>query len=104
MPHLDRHKPGDVHQLLKCVWSGYPADSGRCHAHIPAGVPRDAWRRQMAVKHTSEGFFEFSWRGETWLAYGASDGSVRGVYCAIHSAERAARIVGVERSPTAVGE
>lgn len=87
-----------VHQLLKCVWSGYPDRGHRCHAGIPASVARDAWRQEMAVALRTEGFFQFTWRNGQWLGYGAPDGSVRGVYCATHSAERAHRIVGGEQA------
>lgn len=50
-----------------------------------------SWERQMSLRDTPEGFFHVTWRGRTWLAYGASDGSVRGVYCPTHTAMRAGR-------------
>jgi hypothetical protein len=87
-------EPGAVHELLKCVWSGYPDRGDRCHAHVPAGIAREAWTRELSLTHRTEGFFHFLWRDGRWLGYGMADGSVRGVYCATHCSERTARIVG----------
>jgi hypothetical protein len=76
---------------LKCVWSGYPAYERNCRSRIPASVVIKAWQREMHLKGTVEGFFNFSWRNGVWLAYGLEDGGVRGVYCPTHCSERDSR-------------
>ncbi len=85
---------GTVHELLRCVSTGYPDNGARCHAHVPASAAREAWRRETLLTHRAEGFFHFIWRGGQWLGYGSPDGNVRGVYCATHCSERRARVVG----------
>jgi hypothetical protein len=77
--------------LMKCVWSGYPAYERDCRSRIPAGVVVRAWQRERQLKGTEEGFFYFSWRSGVWLAFGVKDGNVRGVYCPTHCSERDAR-------------
>jgi hypothetical protein len=81
---------------MKCVWSGYPHYDRDCRARIPASVVVKAWHREMGRKGAVEGFFNFSWRHGVWLAYGLSDGGVRGVYCPTHCSERDSREVLVE--------
>jgi hypothetical protein len=76
---------------LKCVWSGYPHYDRDCRSRIPASVVVKAWQREMHLKGTVEGFFYFSWRSGVWLAFGAADGGVRGVYCPTHCSERDSR-------------
>jgi hypothetical protein len=80
-----------VEEPLKCVWSGFPGDERSCAARIPGSVVVRAWHREMQLRRAEQGFFHFSWRAGTWLGYGLRDGSVRGVYCPIHCAERKAR-------------
>lgn len=76
---------------MKCVWSGYPSYERTCRSRIPASVVVKAWQRERQLKGSQEGFFNFSWRSGVWLAFGAQDGSVRGVYCPTHCSERDAR-------------
>jgi len=76
---------------MKCVWSGYPSYERTCRSRIPASVVVKAWQRERQLKGNDEGFFYFSWRSGVWLAFGAQDGSVRGVYCPTHCSERDAR-------------
>jgi hypothetical protein len=75
--------------MLQCVSSGYLSDGCSCAACIPAEVVQDAWACERAG--AEDRLFEFACRGETWLAYGQADGSVRGVYCPEHRAEREER-------------
>jgi hypothetical protein len=75
--------------MLRCVSSGYLGNGCSCEARIPAEVVHDAWARERTGEE--DRFFEFSCRGETWLAYGQADGRVRGVYCPEHRAEREER-------------
>lgn len=91
-------RSGTVHDLLRCASSGYADGGERCHAHVPASAASEAWHRETLLTHRTEGFFHFLWRGGEWLAYAAADGSVRGVYCATHCAQRRARIVDVRTS------
>jgi hypothetical protein len=76
---------------LKCVWSGYPHNDRDCRSRIPASVVIKAWQREMQLKGTVEGFFNFTWRHGEWLAYGLRDGGVRGIYCPTHRSERESR-------------
>jgi hypothetical protein len=76
---------------LRCVWSGYPDYERNCRSRIPASVVVKAWQRETQVKGVSEGFFYFSWRNGTWLAFGSRDGGVRGIYCPTHCSERDSR-------------
>jgi hypothetical protein len=70
---------------LKCVWSGYPESAERCDCSVPAAVVTGAWARHMS---DGPGFFHFVRTDGTWLGYGLSDGTVRGVYCPVHCAAR----------------
>lgn len=81
---------------MKCVWSGYPHYDRDCRSRIPASVVVKAWHREMGRNGAVEGFFNFTWRHGVWLAYGLSDGGVRGVYCPTHCSERDSRDVRVE--------
>ncbi|HEY3970292.1 MAG TPA: hypothetical protein VGL79_02730 [Solirubrobacteraceae bacterium] len=81
---------------MKCVWSGHPHYDRDCRARIPASVVVKAWHREMGRNGAVEGFFNFTWRNGVWLAYGLSDGGVRGVYCPTHCSERDSREVRVE--------
>ena len=81
---------------LKCVWSGYPHYDRNCRSRIPASVVVKAWQREIQLKGTVEGFFNFEWRHGVWLAYGLRDGGVRGIYCPTHCSERDSRDVQVE--------
>jgi hypothetical protein len=80
-----------VDESLECVWSGFPGDERSCRSRIPASVVVRAWHREMQLRRAEEGFFHFSWRSGMWLGYGLRDGSVRGVYCPTHCAERTDR-------------
>jgi hypothetical protein len=76
-------------RALRCLSSGYLSDGCPCRSSIPADLVKAAWLQELergAVP--GEGFFRLRWRGRRWLGYGLSDGSVRGVYCPAHSAER----------------
>ncbi|HEY2537610.1 MAG TPA: hypothetical protein VGI24_11595 [Solirubrobacteraceae bacterium] len=59
---------------------------------MPARAVIAAWRRELDAGRTVAGFFHFAWSGRVWLAYGLPDGSVRGVYCPVHRAEREERL------------
>lgn len=83
--------PAPTEEPLKCVWSGYPDHERDCRSRIPASVVAKAWQRERQLKGTEQGFFNFTWRSGVWLAYGAQDGGVRGVYCPTHCSERDAR-------------
>jgi hypothetical protein len=83
--------PVVVEDPLKCVWSGYPNYDRDCRSRIPASVVVKAWQREMHLKGTVEGFFNFAWRSGVWLAFGLQDGGVRGVYCPTHCSERDSR-------------
>jgi len=87
---------------MKCVWSGYLSYERDCRSRIPASVVVKAWQRERQLKGTEEDFFNFSWRSGVWLAFGARDGTVRGVYCPTHCSERDAR-GGQERDPQGDG-
>ncbi|HEY3864731.1 MAG TPA: hypothetical protein VGL54_01425 [Solirubrobacteraceae bacterium] len=77
---------------LRCVSSGYLADGCSCRARVPAAVVNDAWRDELKQGRLCEGFFHFAWNGGMWLAYGLSNGRVRGVYCPAHRSEREQRL------------
>jgi hypothetical protein len=81
-----RRDPSAPH--LKCVSSGYLNGDCSCRATIPTGVVSDAWAAQQRAGMRGDRFFHFTWRGEVWLAYGRSNGRIRGVYCPTHRAER----------------
>ncbi len=74
---------------LQCVSSGYLSHGCSCEASIPAEVVLAAWSRELACgSREGDRLFRLAWRGEVWVAYGLADGSVRGIYCPEHSAER----------------
>ena len=75
---------------LRCVSSGYLANGCSCRQSIPYHVVTAAWTRALS-RGQAEGFFRLAWQEQVWLAYGLSDGNVRGVYCPDHSAERTRR-------------
>jgi hypothetical protein len=93
---------------LQCVSSGYLSGGCTCPRTIPAAVVVAAWARELE-KASGERFFHFAWDGGEWLAYGLSDGLVRGVYCPDHSAERDERSFsygsreGAASAPVALG-
>jgi hypothetical protein len=77
---------------LRCVRSGHPNRDHRCEHRIPFAVVSDAWQRELERDENCAGFFQFSWQGEMWLGYGLPDGTLRGVYCPEHRAEREQRL------------
>ena len=81
---------------LRCVWSSYPDHQHSCRERIPRSVIMAAWRHCTARDEVRDGFFQFTWHGEVWLAYGVADGDIRGVYCPTHCAQRATRTPQVE--------
>jgi hypothetical protein len=82
---------------LQCVSSGYLSGGCSCRSAIPKAVVVAAWRQELdRGRARPEGFYHFAWREGVWLAYGLRDGSVRGVYCPEHSAERDARAFAAE--------
>jgi hypothetical protein len=88
---VEGERPALAEDPMKCVWSGYPSYERDCRSRIPASAVVKAWQRERHLKGTEEGFFNFSWRSGVWLAFGARDGTVRGVYCPTHCSERDAR-------------
>ena len=87
--------PVPAPEPLKCVWSGYPHYDRDCRSRIPVSIVVKAWQREMQLGGAVEGFFNFEWRHGIWLAYGLSDGGVRGIYCPTHCSERDSRGVQV---------
>lgn len=80
---------------LRCVWTDHLDHRSRprcCNARIPARTVAAAWRGELALGRARAGFFHFVWRGRVWLGYGLPDGTVRGVYCPAHRAEREERL------------
>jgi hypothetical protein len=79
---------GAVH-TAQCLSNGYLTGARRCDCRVPEYVVEAAWRRELERGSTrSEGFFRLTWRDGQWLAYGLPNGSVRGVYCPAHAADR----------------
>jgi hypothetical protein len=76
---------------LRCTASGYLGDGCRCGCEIPEHVVIDAWERERSFGNGDDRFFRVFWRDEVWLAYGITDGSVRGVRCPEHRAAREGR-------------
>ena len=76
---------------LRCASSGYLGDGCRCHFTIPEHVVVEAWQRERSFGFCADRFFRVFWRDEVWLAYGIADGTVRGVHCPDHRAEREER-------------
>lgn len=77
---------------LQCVWTRQPTNDHRCKARVPSRRVAAAWRKELELRGSRAGFFQFEWRGERWLAYGLPGGEVRGVYCPTHRAEREQRL------------
>jgi hypothetical protein len=88
--HLTRIHPS-IEGQLRCVWSSHPDHTHNCREWIPRSVIAAAWELRCDGDETVEDFFHVSWRGGVWLAYGAPQGDVRGVYCPTHCAQREAR-------------
>jgi hypothetical protein len=88
---------------MHCVWTNHlrhdhPHNRDRhCRRRIPTAVVVDVWRMELKDRRVPEGFFRFLWDGGEWLGYGLPDGSVRGVYCPTHCAERDARAPRAQR-------
>jgi hypothetical protein len=91
-----------AHSELRCASSGYLGDGCRCHLTIPEHVVVEAWERERMFGNCDDRFFRVVWRDEAWLAFGVCDGSVRGVYCPEHRAEREERSfdLGIAREAT----
>jgi hypothetical protein len=88
---------------MRCLSHGYLDGSARCERCIPQDVIEAAWRRALEDGTSGEGFFRVERRDGQWLAYGHSDGSVHGLYCPEHAAERDQRAVGaIARADAAV--
>jgi hypothetical protein len=80
---------GGAVRTLRCLSTGYLSGGRRCECMIGEAVVGDAWKRELERGWThGEGFFRFTWEHEQWLGYGRRDGSVRGIYCPTHAAER----------------
>ncbi len=76
---------------LKCVASSHLAGGFSCEETVPGAVAEASWSRAQARgARSQEGFVNFNWQGETWLAFGLTGGEVRGVICPTHRAEREA--------------
>jgi hypothetical protein len=76
---------------LPCVSSGSP-DGCSCRSQIARDVVAQAWTRELEAGADREArFFHFISDGGVWMAYGLSDGNVRGVYCPSHNSQRAER-------------
>jgi hypothetical protein len=84
-----------LEQTLRCVSSGYMSGEGSCAEAVPAAVASAAWASEHE-RAAGDRFFHFAWQGRVWLAFGTLDGSVRGVYCPVHRAQREARSSGCE--------
>lgn len=80
-----------AHRELRCTSSGYLSHGCRCQITIPEHVVAAAWERERLFGNTQDRFFHVMWRDEVWLAYGLGDGTVRGVCCPEHRAEREER-------------
>lgn len=92
----------NVERLLRCVHSGYLSGGCSCQATVPSRVAATAWAHARESRPAGEGgFFAFHWRDGEWLGYGLADGSVRGVYCPPHNAQRAANSSGADASQPA---
>jgi hypothetical protein len=97
---LDRRRKGRAacpELPLRCVSSGYLADGCSCPATIPMAVATAAWQAELERSgKPRDRFFRFDWWDGVWLAYGLTDGRIRGVYCPEHSAEREQRLAGCD--------
>jgi hypothetical protein len=95
-----------IEEVLRCVSSGYMADGCSCTRTVPASAAVAGWSAEQARGGGGSRFFHFAWKGEMWLGFGLEDGSVRGIYCPPHRAEREARSCGCEAqhyAPVAAG-
>ncbi len=91
MNSLARARECGEDRPLKCVASRRLSDGHSCEAVVPAAVAEAAWARTQALGEGSrDGFFNFTWHGEAWLAFGLAGGEVRGAFCPTHRAEREA--------------
>ena len=76
-------------RTLQCLSTGYLSGGRRCECVIPETVVGEEWRRELERGWTQgEAFFRLTWENEEWLGYGHRDGTVKGVYCPAHAAER----------------
>lgn len=90
--------PRVLELALECVWSDRSGGCC-CESEIPAAVVAAAWQRELDATGDGEArFFHFIWQAGVWLAYGLSNGDVRGVYCPSHNSERAERSHAAMRS------
>jgi hypothetical protein len=80
---------------LRCAASGHLGGGCRCELAIPEHVVVEAWARERSFGNSDDRFFRVFWRDEVWLAYGATDGGVRGVHCPDHRAAREERAFGL---------
>src|SRR5579859_4901197 len=70
---------GGAVSTVQCMSSGYLSGGRRCDCRIPEHVVEGAWRRELERGSAcEEGFFRLNWRDGQWLAYGLSNGRVRG--------------------------
>ncbi len=90
--------------LMPCVSASFLSGGRSCPLRIPPSVVTAAWQRQLARNQTrSDRFFQFTWNGGVWLAYGMHDGQVRGVCCPSHGPERRAKaLAAMRRSESAL--
>ena len=100
---LEERRPGlcaVATETLRCVSSGYMSGGCSCEACVPAGVACDAWQAELnRGAERSDRLFRFAYKDQVWLAYGLRDGSVRGVYCPEHGAERDERAALADSPP-----
>ena len=95
MNSLARARERREDRPLKCVASRHLAGGCSCGAFVPAAVAEAAWARTQALlEEPLDGFFNFTWQGEAWLAFGLAGREVRGVFCPTHRAEREAHTAG----------
>ncbi len=90
-----REQRRTVEEVLRCVSSGYMSGGCSCTRTIAASAATAAWSAER-TRGSASRFFHFAWKGEVWLGFGLEDGSIRGVYCQRHRAEREARSSGCE--------
>lgn len=96
LAHHPLTRSRDAQPLLRCVSSGYMSSGCSCTRTVPTSVASAVWSAELARGARRDRLFHFAWRSEVWLAFGLADGTVRGVYCAEHRAERECRSVGCE--------
>jgi len=90
MNSLARARERHADPPLRCVASRHLADECSCRATVPAVVAARAWSDAQRSGGRDDGFFQFEWQDEIWLAFGLAGGEVRGVFCPVHRAEREA--------------